>query len=801
MNSLQKHSINLVLLVLVFSLLFTPLIEARASYFTGYLDLDINNKIEPDLSFFLKDNLKERLFFSAKYDSEPINNYSKFKQEKYLDDSYLIQDLSKQKEYFRADYKKYNLLYGRYNYQVKTPLFSDYYNYYKGVKFSHKGKVNKLDTFLSKSEEVSKTDKVLNPNYSVIFLSSRNLKNDSENLFVNILDKENRLLKITVLTKGKDYTIDYLNGRISFKPTIFFLNNPDYNYELIINYKIKGNRREYLNKGYQYSTHIFKNTKLKFYDISEEETRIVRGAVIKLIPDKRQSYSLEYQKLKERESNTRFSINNGDNYIKDPTVQKEKVSYGIRYQKRIDENTLFKGRSINTNLESEKNHYIEDEHQLSLSTKLNNRFDTNFKYTNRTNNLNLKEYKYQADVISRLSSKLKLNSTYIYEFDNLDKGRQTSLDNFFRLKFSENSYIYWGCLHNLTNDKKYTQYGFDYMIAEKGKFSYKNKVLDTQFRQESYKYQREHGLQLYKIVKKQLQNDQFVKKSFGLKYPINEKNSISLIKNVYNQKEISTTDIIKYQMLFKQRLTAGINYLRYELNQSNEKRSGIRGNLNYENEASKCNVQYETVKNKSNLYQKEKYDFSYEKVIKPHTLITIASKCNTENNKTTNIKKRNKEDLFKFKYRPTNKNYNFMYKYLKEIQESKVAGTLEKKNTIQQSLDFLYKLNRFISLDTGLQSHLIKQNMDDAFIKNKIQLNRFGIIYNFYDDYTFKVEYKTLYQKLLDRKDSGYLVGLQKSINDGLTLALEYNFNDFNYDISELDLKDKGFSLNLNYRW
>jgi len=115
-NLLQKHSINLVLLVLVFSLLFTPLIEVQASYFTGYLDLDISKKIEPDLSFFIKDNLKEKIFYTVKYDSEPINTYTKIKQGNYLDDSYLVQDLSNQKEYFKVDYKKYNLLYGRYNY-------------------------------------------------------------------------------------------------------------------------------------------------------------------------------------------------------------------------------------------------------------------------------------------------------------------------------------------------------------------------------------------------------------------------------------------------------------------------------------------------------------------------------------------------------------------------------------------------------------------------------------------------------------------------------------------------------------
>ena len=558
---------------------------------------------------------------------------------------------------------------------------------------------------------------------------------------------------------------------------------------------------EYLNKGYQYSTKISKKLKLKLYEASEEEKRNTKGAVIKLIPDSRQRYTLEYQKLKERENNTALSFNNGENYIKDPTVQKEKVSYGIRYQKRFNENTLFKGHSIKTTLNSEQNHYIEEEHQLSLSTKISNRFDTNFIYTKRNNNLNLKEYKYQADVISRLSTKLKLNSTYLYEFDNLDSGKQTSLDNFFRLKFSENSYIYWGCLHNLTNDKKHTQYGFDYMTAKNSKFSYKNKVLDTQFRQESYKYQREDGLQLFKIVKKQLQNDQFVKRSFGLKYPINDKSNISFVKNVYNQKEISTTDIIKYQMQFKKRITAGINYLRYELKQSNEKRSGMRGNLNYDNKDSKGSIQYETVKNKSNLYQKRKFNFSYEKVIKPHILILIASQYNIENNETTNIKKIDNEKLFKLKYRPIDKNYKLMYKYLKEIQLSKAAGNSKKENTTQHSLNFHYQINSLFALNTNIQKYLIKQQNDNNLFQNGIQLNRFGINYKFHKDYTLNIEYRTLYQKLLDNKDSGYLVGLQKSINNNLRLALEYNFTDFNHKISELNLKNKGLSLNINYRW
>lgn len=801
MNLVRKHNINLILLVLVYLVFFSPLLAAQSTYFTGYLDLEVKNKIKPELSFFIENNLKESIFYRVKYDSNPINSYAKIKNENYLDDSVLIRDLSKQKEYLQARYKRYNLLYGLFHYQVKTPLFSDYYNQFKGVKLSQQDKKSNLEAFISKTAEIPITDRILNPDYSVIFLSSRHLKYNSERVYVNIKNKENRLLKTTALRKEKDYTIDYLNGIVSFNPTIFFLNNPDYNYELAVGYKIKENRGRYLNKGYQYSTHILENTKLKLYDVSKEKRRDIKGVILQLSPDHKQKYTVEYQKLKEGESNTNLSINNGEDYKKDPTTKRAETRYGIKYRKKFKANTLLKGHSIKSLFNNKQSNYTEDEHRVSLSTKLNNHVAADFIYTNRVSDLNLNNYKYQVDINSRLSPKLKLNSTYRYEFDNLEQKEQTSLDNFFGVEFSENSYIYWGCLHNLTKEKNHAQYGIEYITAKNSKFAYKNKVIDTQYRKESYKYQREKGFELFKTVKKKLKSEQFVKKSEGIKYPINKKSSISVVSHEYNQKEINTSNIIKYSMQLNRRLNAEINYLRYELNPLNKKRSGLRALLNYVGDDSKYNIQYETVKNRSNRYQKSRYDLSYKKVIAPHTLILIASKNNNEDNKETNLKKRYSESLFKANYRPLNKNYNFRYKYLKERELKRSEVSLDKLNTTQHSLNLLYKLNSSIALDTNLQRYLIKQNIDNNFIKNQVQLNRFGLSYQFYKDYTFNLAYKTLYQKQPGIIDSGYLVGLKKSIKGGLTLALEYNFTDFKNKISQLDLKDKGLSLNLNYRW
>ncbi len=801
MNSLHKHSKKLVLLVLVILLLFTSLGEIRAAYFTGYLDLKLKKEIESDVSFFLKDNLAQRIDYMLKYDSQTTadNNYNK--RDSYLDNSILINDLSEQKEYFKANYKKYSLLYGEYNMQIKNPIFSDYYDKESGVKLSSEGTKNKLAVFLSKDGDISKTDKVLNPNYSVIFLSSRDIRKDSLRIYVNILNKENRLVKIAVLGEDKDYTVDYLNGRISFNPVIFFLNNPKYNYELIINYKIKGNTIKNLNKGYHYSNKILPKTKLKVYEVREDKKRSTTGSVLKFTPDNNQKYILEYQRIEERENNTNLSINNGHQYIKDPIRKKTEEKKGIKFKKSFNDNIILTGYKLKTIFQSKTNRYIEDEQKLKYITKLSKKLKTDLSYWVRQNNLERKEHQYKAHFKSKLNSNLKLDTTYLEQYDSLDRTLKKSLDNFFGYQFSENSYIYWGYLHNLTTKKGYGQYGLEFKTAGQSTIKYKNKVIDTEYRKESYQYKQDKGFELFKYVKCKLDNNQFVKKSQGIKYPINERSFLSLIKNEYNQLDINTENIVKYQLRFNNKMAAGINFLEYRVQAINEKRLGLRGTLNYEIKDNKVSLNYEQLKNRSSLYQKQNYDISLKKVIGPDILIQLLVGENNEKDRLRKFKSNNRKHIFNFKYRPINKAYKFYYKYHYSESFNKEGEVINKEVINENNLNFIYQLNKKLSLNTNLQKYIIKQNINNNLIENMFSLNSYGLSYNFAKEYFLKLEYKTFIEGINNEKQPGYLIGIKRRLKENLYIGLEYNFTDFNNELIGLDQKTKGLSLNINYNW
>ena len=800
METLQKHSINFVLLVLVFSLLFTPLIPAKANYSTGYLDLNLKKKLTTDLAFFLQDNIQKDIVFKAKYDSKTLKNSKANYKEDYLDDSTLITDLSEQKEYFKLHNRKYSLMYGKYNFEVKNPLFSDYYNQYSGLKFKKKGKKNSFNAFLSKSKQISKTDKVINPNYSVIFLSSRNIVKDSERLYLNVVNEDNEIIQIVALMKSKDYNINYLQGRIEFNPLIFFLNNHEHDYELIINYKIKGDSLDYYDKGFNLSTNFFKNTKLKLYEVNEKDKRTFKGSSLKYSPTQDQEYILSYQRYKNNDRNAKISIDNGQKFYEDPAAVNIEEKKGVRFSKKFN-NSLLKGHSYQQILARKNKRYRENEYQLKLNSALSKKIKSNLSYKKQSNSINQSGYDYKAALTTQLSPKLKLDTIYRHELKYLDQTNIKSLDNFFELKYSENLDIYWGCLHNLTNESCYHQYGFDYLTNSQNKITYRIKAEHAGYRIKNYKYIHQNRLELFKRLKEKLKNEKVIKRSQGLKYRFKNKNILSIIKNEYSQSEKSIENIVKYQFQMSSNLTTGLNLLEYYTQPLLTKRDGIRGYLNYKTGKHKLNVQYEKTTGNLNLYQKKRTNLSYEKHFDFGLKVSTSLKINTELDKSKNIKEMNEEMFFKIIYRPLNKDYRFRYQYDKQEQFNQNNKMREKNKSTKHSLNLIYKLNKKLSFNTNLAQYKTEQKIKQNNLKNKIGLYRLGIDYKLNKKYLLNLEYRKLMERLSYKKDSGFLVGLRRNINDNLSLGLEYNFTDFGNDIKQIDDEAKGLSFNLNYRW
>ena len=800
MKTLQKHSINLVLLVLVFSLLFTPLIPAEAKIATGYLDLNLKNELTTDLAFFFKENIQKDFWYTAKYDSRPIHKSNINNQENYLDNSTLIKDLSDQKEYFKLRYRKYNLMYGKYNYKVKNPIFSEYYNQYRGLKFKTKDEKNSFNAFLSRSKQISKTDKVINPNYSVIFLSSRNIVKDSERLYLNVINEDNEIIQIVALTKQNDYQINYLEGRIEFNPLIFFLNDSEHDYELIINYKIKADSVQYYDKGFNLSKTLFTNMRLKVYEINEKDKRTFKGSSLKYSPSQHQEYIISYQRYKNNQKNAKVSIDNGQKFYEDPTAVNIEEKKGVRISQEF-KNSSLRGHGYQQILESNNKRYRENEYQLQLNSTLSEKVKSELLYKKQTNSNNQTGFDYKAALTTQLSPKLKLDTIYKNELKYLDQTNIKSLDNFFELKYSENLDIYWGCLHNLTTESCYHQYGFDYLRKNLHKITYRNKAEQAGYRMRKYQYIYQERLELFKKVKEKLKTKKIIKKSHGFKYRFNEKNLLSVINNEYKQSDKSIENIIKYQLQITPNLTAGLYLLEYYTQPFLTKRDGTRGYLNYKNSRHKLNVQHEIAADSNNLYQKKRTNITYEKYFNSGLVISTFLKNNKEIDKSQNKNKVHDEVKLKIKYRPLNKDYRFRYQYEQQNEVKESNNLSKQKRSVEHSLNIIYKLNEKLSLNTSLKQFQTEDFIGKCVIKNNIGLYRLGINYKLNKKYLFNFEYSKLMETLSLNMDSGCLIGIRRNLNDNLSLGLEYNFTDFGDEVKQIETEDKGLSFNLNYKW
>jgi hypothetical protein len=126
---IKQHS-KFILFLLVLILLFIPVISVEAEYFTGYLDFDFynlnskKNRINTDYSFFLKNETKNNLSYTLKYDKNQSSDYKFKKDHFWLDRSILLKDFSRQSKYLKLKYDNSNLIYGRYQFQIDSPMFS-----------------------------------------------------------------------------------------------------------------------------------------------------------------------------------------------------------------------------------------------------------------------------------------------------------------------------------------------------------------------------------------------------------------------------------------------------------------------------------------------------------------------------------------------------------------------------------------------------------------------------------------------------------------------------------------------------
>ncbi|MCF8000983.1 MAG: hypothetical protein K9K76_03895 [Halanaerobiales bacterium] len=800
-----------ILILLVVTLLFIPLFSVEAEYFTGYLDFDLNNsnnitknRINTDYAFFVENKTQNNLYYALKYDSDQSKYDNLQKEQFWLDRSILMKNFSQQSKYLKAKYNNAKVIYGRYHFQIDSPMFSNYYNNSIGLKFAYTKKNRSFNIFSSRTGQISITDKIFNPSYSIIFLNNENVLQQSEMIYVNTLNKDNEVLSRNYLRKSVHYEIDYLNGKIIFDPLIYFLNQPEYNHELIINYKIKGNGVKYFNRGYNLKTKLTQNTDLKIYEVSEENQKDLNGLVLSISPKDRKYYKLEYQSKREKKMNLNVSNNNGTSYLQNVSNNNRTEKIGIRYLNEINTNNKIQGHSYKTIIKTPKMEEVNEiEHYIKINNTLNEKINSEIIYRRLDNSLNQNYYQYQSTINSQINQKLILDTKFKYVNGTSNVTKEKSLDNFFTYKYSEYLDISWGYLHNMPKELYYGQYEVRYRPKYNSHIIFGNRVINTQYREKRFEYKMTNGIKLFKTTQEKLIDQSIVNKSNGLKYKINPRSSISFIDSTHRKEVNVKENIVKYKLNLNKHISGGLNQRTYYTNLNGgfqKKRVGIKVSLNIEKKGHIFVSSLDKEKNLSETFRNERLKLSYHKRDNSKLYFFTGFEKEIKKDKVKNIDDVFSKLKFKVKYRPFSNRHNLSYSYLKQKMDTKNLSTDSEKYSLYQTLGFSYYFNQKVSLNTSFSKWEKRLKTNNRTISNVILLKRIGLNYRFKESWSMNGEYRNL-EKINEEGDSGYLVSVRKNLNKKISMGIEYNFTDFNNDLSNLSYDNKGLTFNINYKW
>ncbi len=234
---------------------------------------------EGRLAFYLKGKIQGKYLITAQMDTTEteldhlFSNFNgrdaqtlfrKIDPERYYpvygDDSESWSDANSQgKLYVRLDWDASRAVFGNYNSNIEDKRYGTYNRTLYGAQIDYKtvkntkynDKEGRLNVFVSDPNTVPSYVEFLGTGGSVYMLRDSDIVMGSETLSLEIRDKEtNRVLYKKSLEEGKDYDINYVQGRIILnRPLSMYTNEED---NRIIREDSLGNNEVYLTANYEY---------------------------------------------------------------------------------------------------------------------------------------------------------------------------------------------------------------------------------------------------------------------------------------------------------------------------------------------------------------------------------------------------------------------------------------------------------------------------------------------------------------------------------------------------------------------
>lgn len=812
------------------------------------------------INFYLRGKIRGKYLITAWLDTEEqslgeifknlgdrkVNTpFEKIDAEKYYpvygDDSSVVSEIDTAgKLYLKLESEELNAIWGNYNLTYNNNELINLRKNIYGANINYQNDLA-INTHWYQPFSTQTRDELELTGGILYYLRQDDLIAGSENIKLELRDSStDRVLESINLVAGRDYEINYLQGRIILKRNIKTLRDNglikdkdgENKYFMIVDYQYDydSSDNQQNNYGLETEYNITDNLSLGANYLEESNDEINEYSLwgLNLIYRTPEGtlFRVDYAESENAITDKYFSDDGGISYQKINLNDDEKAqAWNIEFNKMLAEERDLELKTFYSNKESGFNsgsQYLENDKEnygLALIQDKERKenqvsYEKDISGENETDIYNLRFWRQQTEQRSyelEVENKVKtaedkedartLNSAFGFE-QQFDSGNRIYGSQQFTLYKSDEA-----------ERNNITTLGGE-IKREKWRYSAEGSVGDKEKILLGAGYMLNENSEIYTNLEREYKDQTSTETTFGAKSELTEKTTVSAEHRIFdNENKNETSNVIGLDYLASDNLVLAFDYSRSDVERDNSedfKRDIIGGAVNY---------------TKNNFRTSNRIEYRIDDKVQDFEQIVFKSnskwRYNDEFNYISEIEyskeKEDSEDRYfegtiGMAYRPIENNrlnYLFKYTYLDQknyLNQDSIPelGDYAAEKSQIFSLDLIFEFNPKWQLTEKIaykNSEVKLHSSEDSWARSETYLWVNKLDYTLRDDFNLFVEYRILENKLADDRRDGFLLGAYKDFDNNTKLGIGYNFTDFNDDLTNLSYEAKGWFVNLIKAW
>ena len=775
---------------------------------------------------------------------EQVSPFEKIDAEKYYpvygDNSYINSEVDTAgRVYIKLESDELNAIWGNTRLNLDDNYLIDYRRNIYGASINYNSDFS-VNAYWYQPFSAQVRDELELTGGILYYLSQEDLVAGSETIRLELRDSNtDRVIESKELQAGRDYEINYLQGRIVLKSNLYGTasNNliidedGENKFYLIANYQHEYDSTDMtdsnygLETGYDITDNLHITANYHQENHGDGDDYILRGLNLVYGDSDRTDFRVDYSDSKNLTTGTYFSSDGGINY------------------ERIELKTGERAQAWNL----EYDRVLTEDREIELSTYYTYReagFNSGSYYTeNDRTNYGLSLVQENDQMKNRISYARVINGDAqkdIYDLG-LDRQYNPETDYEIELKYRDERPAEEPEARSLTGalgiDHQYSEniklYGSQQLTLYRNDAAERNNIttLGGEVEQGKWRYTAEgsagdrnrlaagagysfsEDTEFYTELARRFDDDS-TETTVGGRSQLSDGTSLTAEHRFVDSKDRTTnSNVLGLDYLATDNLVLSLDYTRSEIrpaDSENFTRDIVGGSVNYTEENFRTANRFEyrvddkedkfeqiVLKSDSKLRHNEELDFIYELEYSREKQELIDKYL---------------EGTFGIAYHPREHDrVNYLFKYSHINQENRLGS-----DSLREPGDYAAEKSRVVSLDTvfdvnpewritskfAFKDSMIKANsFEESWSRSQTYLWTQRLQHALREDIDVFAEYRTLGNSLASDRKWGFLVGGYKQFDNNTKIGLGYNFTDFNDDLTNLNYNARGLFLNIIKAW